>query len=360
MPILNRSKLRPEVLKLIDASQKIQLQGALEFLKLKENKNVNLQAYLQKVAKGNELFFQMLSNKEENMEALSDILTNEDILFLTKFLRFITEYSANVNLKQHPIPENVKIEDVVADGVPAEWQVIPEAKDDRVLLYFHGGGMIILSPKSHRLLTIEIAKLTKMRVLSVAYRRAPEHPHPAPLEDCVKAYHWLLSKGFKPKNIVIAGDSAGGNLTLTTLIKLRDEGSPLPAGAVVIAPHTDHTANSKTIYENAETDPILGDIGVFWWSPVFLAGADPTDPLISPVFADLSGLPPILIQVSTSEMLYDNSTRLLERAKAAGVDATLQEWKDTIHVFQGFGLHDLPEAREALNKIGEFIQSLFD
>lgn len=360
MPILNRSKLRPEVLKLIDASQKIQLQAALEFLKLEENKNVNLQAYLLKVAKGNEKFFQILSNKEGNMEDLSDIITNEDILFLTKFLRFITEYSANVNLEQHPIPENVKIEDVVADGVPAEWQIIAEAKDDRVLLYFHGGGMIILSPKTHRLLTIEIAKLTKMRVLSVAYRRAPEHPHPAALEDCVKAYHWLPSNGFKPENIVIAGDSAGGNLTLTTLIKLRDEGSPLPAGAVVIAPHIDHTTESKTIYENAETDPILGDIGVFWWSPVFLAGADPTDPLVSPVFADLSGLPPLLIQVSTSEMLYDNSTRLLERAKAAGVDATLQEWKDTIHVFQGFGLHALPEAREALNKIGEFIQSLFD
>ena len=359
MPILNRSKLRPEVLKLIDESQKIQLQAVIEFLKLEENKNVNLQAYLLKVAEGNEKFFQMLSNKEGNIEDLSDILTNEDILFITKFLRFITEYSANVNLEQHPIPENVKIEEVVADGVPAEWQVIPEAKDDRVLLYFHGGGMVLMSPKTHRLLTIEIAKLTKMRVLSVDYRRAPEHPHPAPLEDCVKAYHWLLSKGFKPENIVIAGDSAGGNLTLTTLIKLRDEGSPLPSGAVAMAPHTDHTPESKTIFENAETDPILADIGVFWWSPAFLAGADPKDPLVSPVFADLRGLPPILIQVSTSEMLYDNSTRLIERAKAAGVDATLQEWNDTVHVFQGFGLHALPEAREAINKIGEFIEALF-
>jgi len=220
--------------------------------------------------------------------------------------------------------------------------------------------MVLMSPKTHRALTIEIAKLTEMRILSVDYRLAPEHSHPAPLEDCVKAYKWLLSQGIKAENIVIAGDSAGGSLTLTTLIKLRDEGIPLPVGAVALSPATDFTGKSKTFYENAKIDPILADIGIFWWTTAFLAGADPNDPLISPVLADLKDLPPLLIQVSTSEMLYDHSTRFIERAKAAGVNATLQEWKDTIHVFQGFGLHDLPEAKEAIKKIAEFIQALFN
>ncbi|MFX0139157.1 MAG: alpha/beta hydrolase fold domain-containing protein, partial [Candidatus Hodarchaeota archaeon] len=169
-----------------------------------------------------------------------------------------------------------------------------------------------------------------------------------------------LSQGFKSENIVIAGDSAGGNLALATLIKLKDEEIPLPAGAFVMSPGIDYTKNSKTLLDNAKTDPILGDIGVFWWTPSYLAGADPNNPLISPVLADLKGLPPILIQVSKSEMLYDSSTRFAERAKAAGVDVTLQEWEDMIHVFQYFGFHDLPEAKEALIKIGEFIKELFN
>jgi len=345
---------------LIESSEKIRLQGAFEFLKLDENKGFNLQAYMMKIAQENEKFFQMLSNKEGTFEDLYGILTDEEIKLLTKFFRFVLDYSTNIQLEQFPIPEDIKIEEVDAGGVPAEWQIIPEAMEECVLLYFHGGGMVLMSPKSHRLLTIELAKVSKMRVLSVDYRLAPEHPYPAQLEDCVKAYNWLLSKGYKPENIVIAGDSAGGNLTLTTLIKLRDENISLPRGAIALSPATDYTENIKTFYENAETDPILADIGIFWWITSFLAGADPSDPLISPVLADLKGLPPILIQVSTSEMLYDNSTRFIERAKDAGVRAVLQEWKDTIHVFQGLGLHDLPEAREAIDKIGEFIQSLLE
>jgi acetyl esterase/lipase len=248
---------------------------------------------------------------------------------------------------------------VDAGGVPAEWQIVPKAANNKVILYFHGGGFVMMSPKTHRLLTLEIAKITKMRVLSVDYRLAPEHPHPAALEDCVKTYKWLLSQGFKAKNIVIAGDSAGGNLTLTTLIKLRDIGIELPAGGVALSPATDLTNSSETFYKNAETDPILADRGVFWWTTSFLAGADPSDPYISPLLADLKGLPPLLLQVSTTEMLYDHSTRFIERAKAAGVNATLQEWNDTIHVFQGFGLKALPEAKEAIEKIGNFICNLF-
>lgn len=360
MPILDRSKIRPEVLKLIDESQKLRLKGALEFLKFEENKGFNLQAYMQKIAEGNEKFFQIISTKEGNVEDLYGFFTDEEMRILARFFRFAVDYGIEAELKQHPLPEDVKIEEINAGGVPAEWQIVPRADNDKVILYFHGGGMVLMSPKTHRALTIEIAQLTKMRVLSIDYRLAPEHPFPAPLEDCVTAYKWLLSQGFKAENIVIAGDSAGGNFTITTLIKLRDDGIDLPIGAVALSPLTDFTDNSKTIYENAKTDPILADIGIFWWTAGFLAGADPNNPLISPVTADLSGLPPMLIQVSTSEMLYDHSTRFVERAKAAGVDVELQEWKDTIHVFQGLGRYYLPEAEKAIKKISVFIQNLFE
>ena len=359
MPILDRSKIRPEILKLMDENQKIQMKGALEFLKLEENKGINLLNYMQRITEGNEKFFQALSKKEGTIEDFYGFFTDEEINLLARLFRFAVDYVTDIQLEQYPIPEDVKINEIDAGGVPAEWQIVPGAMDDKVILYLHGGGYVLMSPKTHRLLTIEIAKITKMRVLSVDYRLAPEHPYPAPLEDSVKAYHWLISQGCKAENIIIAGDSAGGHLTLTTLIKLRDEGSPLPAGAVALSPATDYTDNSKTVYENAKTDPILADIGIFWWLTAFLAGAELNDPLISPVTADLKGLPPILIQVSTTEMLHDHSTRFVERAKSAGVNATLQEWDDTIHVFQGFGLYDLPEAKEALIKIGEFIQKLF-
>ncbi|MFX1550413.1 MAG: alpha/beta hydrolase [Promethearchaeota archaeon] len=359
MPILDRSKIRPKILKNIDERAKIQLKGTLEYLKLEENKGFNPQTYLTKIAEGNKKFFELLSKKEETIDKMYGFFTDKDMILLAKFFRFVVDYTIEKELEKYPLPADVKIEQIDADGVPAEWQIVPEAMDNKVILYFHGGGMVLMSPKTHRALTIQIAKLTRVKVLSVDYRLAPEHPFPAPLEDCVKAYKWLLSQEIKPENIVIAGDSAGGNLTLTTLIKLRDEGVPLPTGVVALSPATDFTGDSKTFYENAKTDPILADIGIFWWTTAFLAGADPNNPLISPLLADLKNLPPILIQVSTSEMLYDHSTRFIGRAKAAGIDATLQEWKDTIHVFQGFGLHDLPEAKEAIVKIGEFIQNLF-
>ncbi len=360
MPILDRSKIRPEILKYIDKSAKIQLKGVLEYLKLEENKGFNPQTFMQKISEGNEKLFELLSKGEGGVEDLYGFFTDEEMLKLAKFFRFVIDYYIQNQMRTHPLPENIKIEEINIEGVPAEWQIVPGAIKGKVILYFHGGGMVLMSPKTHRALTIEIGKLTKMRVLSVDYRLAPEHPFPAQLEDCVKAYKWLLSQGIKAENIVIAGDSAGGNLTLTTLLKLRDEGIPLPVGAVALSPATDFTDNSNSFFENAETDPILADRGIFWWLTAFLAGADPNNPFISPILADLKNLPPILIQVSTSEMLYDHSTRFIERAKAAGVDATLQEWKDTIHVFQGFGLYDLPEAKEAIIKIGDFILNLFN
>ncbi|MHA1914633.1 MAG: alpha/beta hydrolase [Promethearchaeota archaeon] len=359
MPIVDRSKLRPEIIKFLDVRQEIGLAGTEEFLKLDEAKEFNLQAHLAKLEEYNLKYYQMLSSKKGSLGDFYQVLTDKEIEMLTKFYRFSVNYAHKIEREQHPLPPDIKIEEVDIDGIPAEWQIIPGSNEDRVLIYLHGGGFILNSPKNYRTFTIELARQSNMKILSLDYPLAPEHPYPAALEASVNAYQWVLSKGYEPKNVVIAGDSAGANLTLVTLLKLRDDGVPLPLGAVVISPPTIYTNDHTTKHENAPTDPILGDIGVFWWETEFIAGADVQDPLISPLLADLKDLPPILIQVSTSEMLYDNSTRFAKRAQEAGVDVTLQSWDDTLHVFQLFGIYDLPEAREANDKIGEFIHKLF-
>ena len=330
--------------------------GVFEFLEREENRGVDFQALWGKVMELNALHLK----ERRKTENLYELLTDKEVHFLARLLRFSFEYAANVEQKRFPIPEDVETKIVDVGGIPAELQIVPGARRDRVLLYLHGGGFIMGSPNSYRLLTVALGEAAKMRVLSVDYRLAPEHPYPASLEDCTAAYNWLLSTGITPKNIVIAGDSAGGNLTVTTLIKLRDNGTPLPAGAVCLSPATDAAGADESFFENAETDPILADIGLFWWIPAYLAGADPSDPLVSPIRADLTGLPSLLIHVSTSEMLYSDSKRLAERAKAAGVAVILETWNDMPHVWHAFGLHYLTESKEAIARIGEFVKRLFD
>ncbi len=354
MAILNRSKIRPDVLKVVEAFQKLQIEGVTQFLDLREDQGLDFQALWKKVMHGNALFFK---NKGMTKE-LSGLVTQEEMHFLAKMHRFTDNYVAGINQERWPVAEDVKVEKTDAGGIPAEWQTVPGAGEERVLLYLHGGGWVLGSPEGHRLLTIELGRATRMRVLSVGYRLAPEHPHPAQLEDCTDVYKWLLSRGIRPKDIIIAGDSAGGSLTLTSLLKLRDDKVPLPSGAVCLSPSTEIAHTDDSYFENSETDPILADIGVFWWVQAYLGGADPSDPLISPLLGDLKGLPPLLFQVSTCEMLYHDSTRFVERARAAGVEATLETWDDMVHVFHLFGLHQLPETGEAIARVGEFAQRL--
>lgn len=341
----------------MDEILKEQTNGVMEFLSTKEGQAFNFGSLYPRLISGNDEFFKKKTKR--TIDELYGYFKKEEMLFLAKVFRHAFEYAANIEQKKYPIPQNIKIEKTNAGGVPAEWQTTPNAIKDHVLLYLHGGGMVLGSPNSHRVFTTTLGQLTKMRVLSVDYRLAPEHPYPAQLEDCFTAYKWLLSTGVKPKNIVIAGDSAGGGLALSTLVKSRNDEVPLPAGAVCLSPVTEWSGSSDTFWKNAETDPVLAEVGIFWWIPAFLGGADPTDPLVSPLFADLKGLPPILVQASTCEMLYGGAKSFVEKAKEAGVKAILQTWNAMPHVFQSFGLHDLPKAKEAVNKIVEFIQKLF-
>ena len=355
MTILDRKKIRPDILKIYDDGFKEQMKFVFQFIELKENKRFNFQKIYMKLQDLNELFFK----KKAGMVELHDKLTSEERNYITKLFRYITEHSAMQELENYPIPKEIEIKPIMLDKIPAEWVIPSDPIKNHVILYLHGGGWILGSPLTCRKLNSAIAAATKIRILSIDYRLAPEHPFPTPLEDCVNAYKWLLSNGFKSDHIVIAGDSAGGNLTLTTLLKLRDQAIDLPAGAICLSPATDFTLADDSYFENAETDPGLADIGIFWWFVAYFAGEDPRNPYISPLYADLKGLPPILVQASTCEMLYSDATRFVEKAKKAGTKAILQTWDDMTHVFQGLIHEHIPEAKDAINKIADFTNQLF-
>lgn len=257
--------------------------------------------------------------------------------------------------KMFPLADDVQCESVQADGVPAEWVTVPGASEERAILYLHGGGYAIGSLDTHRDLVSRLSRAASARALSVGYRLAPEHPHPAAVEDSTAAYRWLLSEGVDPARTVIAGDSAGGGLTVATLVALRDSGDPLPAAAVCLSPWVDLEGTGESMTAKAEVDPVVTPDGIAWMAKFYMGDADPRTPLISPLYADLQGLPPLLIQVGTSEVLLDDSTRLAECARAAGVNVTLEPWEDMVHVWQFFAAM-LPEAREAIDRIGEFIR----
>ncbi len=253
-------------------------------------------------------------------------------------------------------PLDVKVERVNAPAAPAEWLRPPSAAPGRVVLYLHGGGYVIGSPRSHRHLAAAIAGAAGASALLLDYRLAPEHPFPAAVEDATSAYRWLLDQAIAPERIVIAGDSAGGGLTVATLLALREARVPLPAGGVCISPWVDLTCSGASYDTKAAADPIVRRSGVEEMARAYLGATPPRTPLASPLFADLRGLPPLLIHVGSDEVLLDDAVQLAERAKAAGVHATLEIYDRMIHVWHWF-LPMLDEARTAVEAIGRFVRS---
>ena len=254
-----------------------------------------------------------------------------------------------------PVPDDVKSEPVDAGGIPAEWIAAPGADPDRVIYYLHGGGYAMGSINTHREMVSRICRASGARALAIDYRLAPEHSFPAAVEDATAAYRWLLSAGVDPARLVIAGDSAGGGLTVATLVALRDAGDSLPAAAVCLSPWVDMEGIGESMTTKAEADPMVNREDLIEGAQAYLGGADPRTPLAAPLYADLKGLPPLLIHVGTAETLLDDSTRLAERAKAAGVDVTLEPWEDMIHVWQ-FLASMLAEGQQAIDRIGGFIR----
>ncbi len=250
-----------------------------------------------------------------------------------------------------------KCEKVDAGGVPAEWVTAPGCDPARAVLYLHGGGYVIGSIHTHRRLAYDISAASGARVLVIDYRLAPEHPFPAALEDAAKAWRWLLQQqGFATSRLAIAGDSAGGGLTLATLVNLRDQKLGLPACAVAISPWVDLEGVGNSITARAAQDPMVQKDGLLWMAGLYLNGKDAKTPLAAPLHADLKGLPPILVQVGTAETLLDDATRIAERLHAAGVDVRLAIWPNMLHVFPLFA-PILSEGRDGCLEIGNFIRS---
>jgi epsilon-lactone hydrolase len=248
-------------------------------------------------------------------------------------------------------------ESVEIPGLRAEWVAMPDTPDDdAVVLYIHGGGFTAGTVVAYRGLASRYSNAAHARVLSFDYRLAPEEPFPAALEDCVRAYLWLtLEHGTPSHRIGLVGDSAGGNLVIATLLQLRDIGEPLPAAAVCVSPVFDLAMTGESVTARASRDPMILPSSLKACSAAYLGDADPKTPLASPLYADLHGLPPLLIEMGSEEMLRDDSVRLAAKAKAAGVDVTLEEWAEMIHVWHLFS-DRLEDGRKAIAGVGEFLR----
>jgi monoterpene epsilon-lactone hydrolase len=250
--------------------------------------------------------------------------------------------------------DDIRAETVTVANCPAEWVRAPGIQPGRAILYLHGGGYVMGSPHTHRSLAGEVSRAAQAAVLLLDYRLAPEAPFPAAVEDGVASYRWLLGQGFAPKSLAIAGDSAGGGLTVATLLSARDQALPMPAAAVCISPWSDMTGTNESYKTRAAADPMVsGDIGNM--ARLYLQDADPKTPLASPNFASLHSLPPLLIHVGNDEVLLDDSIKLDQKAKADGVESTLEVWEDMIHVWHAF--HPmLPEGKQAIERVGSFLR----
>ena len=253
------------------------------------------------------------------------------------------------------LDDDVATERVGAGGVPAEWVVAPRSDDASVMLYLHGGGYVLGSMRTHRVMLSHLSRASGFKVLGLDYRLAPENPFPAPVEDALAAYRWLLWSGYDPRKIVLAGDSAGGGLVVAAIVAMRYAGEPLPAAGVCLSPWVDMEATGPSFVTNATSDPSVARDRILRLAGVYLAGKSPQAPLASPIHADLRGLPPLLVQVGSIETLLDDARALAQRAQAAGVEVTLEVWEDMPHVWHHFAPM-LPEAQQAIARIGEFVR----
>lgn len=255
---------------------------------------------------------------------------------------------------QHPVPPDITCEPCDLDGVPAEWIIAPAASSDHVLLYFHGGGYYRGSIETVREMVSRMSRASGVRVLAIDYRLAPEYPFPTAVEDAVTSYRWLLNNGYTPNHITVGGDSAGGGLTVALMVAARDQGLPLPAAGVCLSPWVDLSQSGVSYTTRAAADPSVTKAYLDKYADLYLNGADPRTPLASPLFADLTGLPPLLIQVGTAEVLLDDAVQLAARAQEAGVKVELDRWEDMTHVWHNNG-PDLPESQQAIARLGTFV-----
>jgi len=294
----------------------------------------------------------------------------------SKFCRLITKYVVAPKLnnlqsieetrksmekfaKFAKLPPETKVEKIEINSIAAEWVYVNTVQEDRVVLYLHGGGYNVCSINTHRELGAHISKASGAKVLLIDYRLAPEHPFPAALEDATNAYHWLLDSGLTEKKIAIAGDSAGGGLSLATAISIRDVGNPFPSSIACISPWTDLLFTGDSTKTNSKIDPLVKAHSGMIMAKNYIGDDDPRNPLISPLYAEMGGLPPMLIHVGTDEMLLDDSKRIAKKAEDAGVKVTLKIYDRLWHAFH-LNVNGMPEAKNAVAEFGYFIRNHFE
>jgi acetyl esterase/lipase len=256
------------------------------------------------------------------------------------------------------ISKDTKIEKINIDGIQAEWLIPSGADDKKVILYLHGGGYVTGSIEDHRMMCGLLANAAAAKVLIPEYRLAPENPFPAAVDDALKVYDWLLAQGISSDKIIIAGDSAGGGLSVATVLALKDRGASLPAAVLCLSPWVDLTLRGRSHITKAKAEAVLRKEVLREWALCYTNESNLTNPLVSPVYGDFHGFPPLLIQVGSEEILLDDSLMLAEKAKADGVDVTLKIWDGMWHVWQAMG--DLiPENKKTFEEIGQFAQRQF-
>jgi len=275
--------------------------------------------------------------------------------------RAANEGYADVDGIAPALAPTTRVVPVAAGGVPAEWVLTPETRPDQRLLWIHGGGWIACAPVDYRNITETLARETGAAVLAIDYRLAPEHPYPAGLDDCFAAYRWLRANGPDGAGAArvqwVAGDSAGGNLTLALLLRLKAAGAPLPAAAATLGAVTDLTGACREDVVLPAPDPMISAEGVHAMARLYAQGKTPLgDPFVSPLYGELAGLPPIRMHVGEREVLIEDTRKFAARARAAGVQVEAKVWPEMIHVFEGF-CHMLPEGRRSLAEIGAFLRA---
>ena len=258
-----------------------------------------------------------------------------------------------------PLPDSTKFERILAGNVYAEWITCGDVDTDKTFMFIHGGGYYRGSIAATRATVARISAEAKVRCLSIEYRLAPEHPFPAAIDDTYTAYNWLLKEGMKPKNIIVSGQSAGGGLCLALLLKIKENNGFQPKGAVALSPWTDLSQSGKTMITNANTDPVISKKYLDRMANLYLSKTPSITPLASPLYGNLSGLPPMLVQVGSAETMLDDSKRFVERAKEAKVDVQIEVWEDMFHGWHG-SAHILKDAEEAIKSIGVFCRKLFN
>ena len=258
--------------------------------------------------------------------------------------------------RSYGIAADVTVEPTSANGVRAEWTATPGAAADAALLYLHGGGYVIGSLDSHRHLAAEAGRASGCRTLTLDYRLAPENPFPAAVEDAVAGYRHLLGRGLQPGRVALAGDSAGGGLVVAAMVAIRDAGLPQPACGWCLSPWVDMEATGETMTSKAAADPTVQKAGILEMARLYLGGADPRSPLAAPIYADLSGLAPLLIQVGAAETLLDDALALAKAAGAADVRVALQIWPEMIHVWHLFH-PELAAGRRAIAAGGDWVRA---